>query len=314
MNYALFRKPSRYISNEINCIKKEGIVKVALCFPDTYEIGMSHIGLKILYHIINNLPDTSAERVYAPWVDYESYLREHHLPLTSQEFSRPLKEFDILGFTLQYELSYTNILNMLDLGGIPIRSENRDDSHPLVIAGGPCAVNPLPLAPFMDAFVIGDGEEVIQEILSAVRDQGSGVGDKTEVLRMLSQIEGVYVPVLHESSRQKIHRRFMENLDEAPYPDRPIVPYMQAVHDRVAIEIARGCTRGCRFCQAGMTYRPLRERSVKTVLSLAKNSLASTGYEEVSFTSLSAGDYSCLLPLLKGFNNMCAGTHTSISL
>jgi radical SAM family uncharacterized protein/radical SAM-linked protein len=314
MNYALFRKPSRYIGNEINCIKKEGIVKVALCFPDTYEIGMSHIGLKILYHIINNLPDTSAERVYAPWVDYESYLREHHLPLTSQEFSRPLKEFDILGFTLQYELSYTNILNMLDLGGIPIRSENRDDSHPLVIAGGPCAVNPLPLAPFMDAFVIGDGEEVIQEILSAVRDQGSEVGDKTEVLRTLSQIEGVYVPVLHDSSRQKIHRRFMENLDEALYPDKPIVPYMQAVHDRIAIEIARGCTRGCRFCQAGMTYRPLRERSVKTVLSLAKKSLASTGYEEVSFTSLSAGDYSCLLPLLKGFNNMCAGTHTSISL
>jgi len=315
MNYAFFRKPSRYIGSEINSIKKDGSVRAALCFPDTYEIGMSHLGLKILYHIINNMPDASAERVYAPWVDLESYLREHHLPLTSLEFSRPLKEFDILGFTLQYELSYTNILNMLDLGGIPVRSENRDDSHPLVIAGGPCAVNPLPLAPFMDAFVIGDGEEIIKEIIDLFSEyRAQNTENRKTFLESLSQIEGIYVPVIHDSSKQKITRRFVKNLDAAPYPDKPLVPYMQAVHDRVAIEIARGCTHGCRFCQAGMTYRPLRERSTDTVLSLTMKSLASTGYEEVSFTSLSTGDYSSLLPLLKGFNNVCAGTHTSISL
>jgi radical SAM family uncharacterized protein/radical SAM-linked protein len=310
MNYALFRKPSRYIDNEINAIRKEGDIKTALCFPDTYEIGMSHLGLKILYHIINSLPFASAERVFAPWIDYESYLRKHGLPLTSLEFQRPLKDFEILGFTLQYELSYTNILNMLDLGGIPVRSSERDDRYPLVIAGGPCAVNPVPLGPFMDAFVIGDGEDVIKEILNLC----SEFRNRENLLTALSKIDGIYVPSVHDSGNQKVRRRFVKNLDDVPFPDSPAVPYASIIHDRVAIEIARGCSKGCRFCQAGMTYRPVRERSLQNVLSLAQRSISKTGYEEISFTSLSSGDYSCLLPLISNFNSLCAGSNISVSL
>jgi radical SAM family uncharacterized protein/radical SAM-linked protein len=319
MNYAIFRKPSRYIGNEVNIIRKEARIKTALCFPDSYEIGMSHLGLKILYSIINNIPDASAERVFAPWVDMEKYLRVHHLPLTSLEFKRPLKDFDIVGFTLQYELSFTNILNMLDLGGIPLRSSQRNDNHPLVIAGGPCAVNPLPLAPFIDAFVIGDGEDVIKEIVEAVsesggREQEAGFKDKDCLLRELSKIEGIYVPSIHDAEGKTIRKRIVEDLDKAPYFDSPVLPYAQLVHDRVAVEVARGCTRGCRFCQAGMTYRPLRERSAETVLSIAEKSINRTGYDEISFASLSTGDYSCLLPVLQSFNHQYSNSNISISL
>ncbi len=311
MNYAMFRKPSRYIGNEINITRKEGGVKVALCFPDTYEIGMSHTGLKILYSIINNIPQASAERVYAPWEDLESYLRGNNMPLTSLEYQRPLKEFDIIGFTLQYELSYTNVLNMLDLGRLPIRSAERGDGHPLVIAGGPCTVNPLPLAPFIDAFVIGDGEDIIKEIIGAY---GESVKERGGILEALSKIDGVYVPSLHDISTQKIKRRIVEDLDHTFFPEAPPVPYTSIVHNRVAIEISRGCTKGCRFCQAGMICRPLRERSPGKVLSLAQNSISNTGFEEISFTSLSAGDYTHLLPLIKGFNRLCAKSRTSVSL
>lgn len=317
MNYSMFKKPSRYIGNEINIIRKEANVKVALCFPDSYEIGMSHIGLKTLYSIINNIHDASAERVYAPWVDYESYLRNNNLLLTSLEYERPLKDFDIIGFTLQYELSYTNILNMLDLGGMPVRSEDRGNDSPLVIAGGPCTVNPLSLVSFIDAFVIGDGEEVIKEILtvySGIKGNGSGLRNNKDTLIAISKIEGVFVPSIHDINKVTIKRRFIENLDNAPYPDSPLLPYTSIVHDRTAIEISRGCTRGCRFCQAGMTYRPARERSLENILSLAQKSIANTGYEEISFTSLSTGDYSNLLPLIRNFNNSCAGSPVSISL
>ena len=317
MNYGNFTKPSRYIGNEINIIRKDGYIKVALCFPDTYEIGMSHMGLKILYSIINNIPHASAERVYAPWTDLESWLRDNNLPLTSIDNKRPLREFDIIGFTLQYELSYANVLNMLDLGGIPIKSVERTEDYPLVIAGGPCTVNPLPLVPFIDAFVIGDGEDVIKEIIevySGVRGQGSGVKDKKSLLHALSGLEGVYVPAIHDTGTQKIRRRILHDLDKAPFPDAPLLPYTSIVHDRVAIEISRGCTKGCRFCQAGMIYRPLRERSLETVLTIAQKSILNTGYEEVSFTSLSTGDYSSLLPLIRGFNRMCSGSRTSVSL
>ncbi|MEN8264888.1 MAG: TIGR03960 family B12-binding radical SAM protein [Nitrospirota bacterium] len=310
LNFARFRKPSRYIGNEVNIVPRDGNVKVALCFPDTYEIGMSHVGLKILYTIINNIPSASAERVFAPWIDFESYIRQHDIPLASLEFQRPLSEFNIVGFTLQYELSYTNILNMLDLGGIPLNSEDRGDDFPLIIAGGPCAVNPLPLAPFIDAFVIGDGEEIIKEIV----DVYSGAGDKNDLLNALAELEGVYVPSVHDRSKKRIKRRFVEDLDQAVFPDSPVLPYTPLVHDRVAVEVARGCTRGCRFCQAGMIYRPLRERSPENVLSLAQTSLANTGYDEVSFISLSTGDYSSLLPLIKSFNKECAGSHISVSL
>ncbi|MBI4681649.1 MAG: TIGR03960 family B12-binding radical SAM protein [Nitrospirae bacterium] len=314
MNYAIFNKPSRYIGNEINIIRKDGEVKVALCFPDTYEIGMSHMGLKILYSIINNIPFASAERVYAPWLDLESWLRGNNLPLTSIDNQRPLRDFDVIGFTLQYELSYSNVLNMLELGGIPIRAEERGDDYPLVIAGGPCTVNPLPLAPFIDAFVIGDGEEVIKEIIEEVRSQKSEVRSKERLLNNLAKLEGVYVPSVHDAFKQKVKRRIVGDLDKAFFPDAPLLPYTKIVHDRVAIEISRGCTHGCRFCQAGMIYRPLRERSLENVLSLAQKSILNTGYEEISFTSLSTGDYSSLLPLIRNFNRQCSLSHTSVSL
>lgn len=315
MNFARFKKPGRYTGNEVNITRKDSEIKVALCFPDTYEIGMSHTGLKILYSVINYIPYASAERVYAPWVDFESYLRENNILLTSLENKRPLKDFDIVGFTLQYELSYTNILNMLDLGGIPLKSEDRRQDHPLIIAGGPCAVNPLPLVPFIDAFVIGDGEEVIEEIIKEVRSRrGERLLARTEVLHRLSSIEGVYVPSIHDISKQKIKRRIVGDLDRVLFPSAPIVSYIPVIHDRAVIEIARGCTRGCRFCQAGMIYRPLRERSPEKVLSLAESSIERTGYDEVSFSSLSTGDYSGLLPLIRNFNKLCSGSYTSVSL
>ena len=323
MNIAHFQKPSRYIGSEFNCarVRHDAGVKAALCFPDTYEIGMSHLGLKILYSIINNIPYASAERVFAPWVDYEKFLRQKGFLLSSLESKTPLKDFDIVGFSLQYELSYTNVLNMLDLGGIPIRAENRGDGHPLIIAGGPCTANPLPLIPFIDAFVIGEGEEVISEIIDVFKKlemQNAKCkmqnGSKEILLRELSNLEGVYVPSVHGLKGKRIKRRIVEDLDSIPFPESPIVPFASIVHDRIAIEVLRGCTRGCRFCQAGIIYRPLRERSLEKVLSLARNLISNTGYEEVSFASLSTGDYSCLLPLIKTFNRMFSNNNIAVSL
>ncbi|MEW6571204.1 MAG: TIGR03960 family B12-binding radical SAM protein [Nitrospirota bacterium] len=319
MNFSSFQKPSRYIDGEINALIRSAPVKIALAFPDVYEIGMSHLGLKILYKIINDLPYASAERVFSPWVDFESELRNTGTPLSSLESNTPLKDFDIVGFSLQYELSYTTVLNMLDLGGIPVRSEERKFSYrnrrlPFVVAGGPAAVNPAPMSAFIDAFLIGDGEEAIKEIVDTYYQwKAGGDGRRESLLKELSKLEGIYVPSVHKVNG-KIKRRFIRSLEESPYPDRPIVPYSAIVHDRLNIEVARGCSMGCRFCQAGMIYRPVRERSPDKVLELTENSLKNTGYEEVAFTSLSAGDYSCLLPVVREFNARYGKNRIALSL
>jgi len=314
-----FQKPSRYINCEVNSLHKRADIAVALAFPDIYDVGMSHLGLRILYKIINDLPYASAERAFHPWLDLEGEMKNKGILLSSLETQKPLRDFDIVGFSLQYELSYTTVLNMLSLGGIPIKSEERlKANHPLIIAGGPCTVNPLPMSSFIDAFLIGDGEETIIEILGVYRRwKKEGDNRKESLLKGLSLIEGVFIPSLHRFTDSPIHqikRRFIKSLDSTPYPDAPVVPYTSIVHDRVNIEIARGCTMGCRFCQAGIIYRPLRERSPENVLRLAENSLKNTGYEEISFTSLSSGDYSCLLPLLKEFNCRFADKKIALSL
>jgi radical SAM family uncharacterized protein/radical SAM-linked protein len=320
VNLSLFQKPSRYINNEVNAVYKEAPVKVALAFPDIYEIGMSHLGLKILYKIINDLPFASAERVFAPWIDLEAEMKAKGIMISSLESNRPLRDFDIVGFSLQYELSFTTVLNMLHLGGIPVKSEDRNISchHPLVIAGGPCTVNPIPISPFIDAFLIGDGEEAIKEIMDIFyRWKTEGDRKRDSLLRALSSIEGIYVPLIHNSesrSLSRIKRRIIRSLDESPYPDQPIVPYTSIVHDRVNIEVSRGCPMGCRFCQAGTIYRPVRERSAEKALELAGKALKNTGYEEVAFTSLSAGDYSCLLQVVKEFNRRYKKEKIALSL
>lgn len=298
-----FRRPSRYINREINAVRKDAFLRVALAFPDIYEVGMSHLGLKILYDIINGIPYACCERAFHPWLDMDEAIRESRTPLTSVESKTPLWGFDVVGFSLQYELSYSSVLNMLSLGGIPLRTAMRDASHPLIIAGGPCTVNPLPMSPFIDAFLVGDGEEAVKEIVEAVFIwKTEGDAKRQSVLEALSKIEGVYVPSVHKAGVTTVRRRVISSLDEAPYPLAPIVPYTQVVHDRINIEVSRGCTMGCRFCQAGMIYRPLRERTPEKVLQTAAESIKNTGYEEVALTSLSAGDYPALLPLIKEFN------------
>jgi len=328
VNLSLFQKPSRYINHEINAFYKESLIKVALAFPDIYEIGMSHLGLKILYNIINELPYASAERVFSPWVDLEAHMKAQSIPLASLESSTPLRDFDIVGFSLQYELSYTTVLNMLSLGGIPIKTEERISSssphgYPLVIAGGPCTVNPFPMSPFIDAFLIGDGEEAAREILdTCYLWKKDGDRKKLSLLRALADIPGLYVPSVHDNySPQDLHaerltikRRIIDSLDNAPYPVNPIIPFTSIVHDRINIEVSRGCPMGCRFCQAGIIYRPARERSLEKALDIAEKSIKNTGYEEVAFTSLSAGDYSCLLPLVREFNKKFSNRKISISL
>jgi radical SAM family uncharacterized protein/radical SAM-linked protein len=315
VNYKHFLKPSRYINSELNSIHKKAPVTVALAFPDVYEIGMSHLGMKVLYHIINKLSFASAERVFAPWTDLEEALKEQVSFLSSLESGKPLKEFDIVGFSLQYELSYTTVLNMLHLGGVPVRSAERLNTKgsPLVIAGGPCTVNPFPMAAFIDAFLIGDGEEAAPEMLQTYhRWKAGGAENKDSLLLALSEIEGVYVPSLGEKG--PVQRRYIESLEDAPFPDSPVLPFMNIVHDRINIEISRGCTMGCRFCQAGMTYRPVRERSPEKILELAERSLRNTGYDALSFTSLSSGDYSCLNYLMKEFNRKFYDRRISLSL
>jgi radical SAM family uncharacterized protein/radical SAM-linked protein len=297
---SLVSKPARYLGNEVNSIRKtpgRGRLKFCFAFPDAYEVGMSHLGLQILYHLLNEREEISCERVFAPWVDMENVLREKKVPLSSLESATPLGEFDILGFSLQYELCFTNVLNMLDLAHIPFLSKDRDDRFPLILGGGPTAFNPAPVADFFDALVIGDGEEVILEICDLALRAKEEKGGKDALLTSLSRLEGVYVPSLH-SDRKRIRKRIVSDLNTAFYPTHPIVPYMKVVHDRLSMEIARGCKRGCRFCAAGFIHRPYRERNPELVQETIKTSLGQTGYEEFSLLSLSAGDYSCIGSLL----------------
>jgi len=311
-------KPTRYMGNELNMIKKDlnqVKVKFALAFPDVYEVAMSHLGIKILYHLLNEREDTVAERVYAPWVDMEQKMREHNLPLFTLENRAKVVDFDILGFTLQYEMSYTNILNMLDLAGIPLKSKDRGEEFPLVIVGGPCAFNPEPLAPFVDVVLLGEAEAAIGELVDQYLVWKDSGASKKDLLKSLSQIEGLYIPSFYEidynddgevvkfeaknDAPEILKKRVIQNLDESYYPEKLILPYMEIVHDRVTLEVARGCTRGCRFCQAGMIYRPVRERSHERIKDLAKKLIESTGYEEISLSSLSTSDYSKIEDLAK---------------
>ena len=306
------QKPGRYTGKEFNEIVKEedaSTVKIALTFPDLYEIGMSYLGFKILYEIINKRDDALAERVFSPAVDMEKLLRERQIPVFSLETYRPLNSFDIVGFTIQHELCYSNILNLIDLGQIPLRSEERKENNPLVIAGGPGAFNPEPLSRFIDLFVIGEGEEIIGEIIEVYKRLKEKKQSRAKLLEELAHIEGVYVPSFYKVTYFKdgrvksvvpkketyysvIKKQIISDFDKAAYPLFPIVPNIDVVHDRITLEIFRGCTRGCRFCQAGMIYRPVREKSVDTLIGLAYEILAHTGYEEISLSSLSSSDYS----------------------
>ena len=302
-------KPARYTGGEFNAVHKDHAsvsVKFALVFPDTYEIGMSNLGVRILYEILNRRDDAVAERVFAPWVDMEDEMRRHGLALFAIESGRPVRDFDIVGFSLGYELSYTNVLNMLDLAGIPILASERGDDDPLVIAGGCCTFNPEPMSDFVDAFAIGEGEEIIHEIIEAFKLHRSE-GRET-LLKRLAAIEGVYVPSLYEVSYHPdgtvkevrptcpevpavVRKRLVCDLDSAEYVRAPVIPYIETVHDRISLEVMRGCSRGCRFCQAGMIYRPVRQRSPEKLVELADVLAASTGYDDISLLSLSTPDY-----------------------
>ena len=329
-------KPARYTGGEWNAQPKDSaavLCRIALAMADVYEVGMSNLGLKILYEILNRRDDIAAERVYAPWLDMEEEMRRRGIPLFSLETFREISSFDILGFSLQYELLITNTLNMLDLAGLPLHAAERTDEQPFVIGGGPCVYNTEPIADFFDFFVLGDGEEIVVEVCDALiawKKEGRPDG-RRGFLRRAARIPGVYVPsfyapeydaqgmftglcILDEAASPQIYRRVVKDLDAAPFLEKPVVPYLGIVHDRLMLELFRGCTRGCRFCQAGMAYRPVRERRPETLESLARTLFDSTGYNEMSLTSLSSADYSCLSPLVDGLLAGTQGERVSFSL
>lgn len=327
-------KPARYIGNEVNSVmkdKNEVDVRFAMCFPDVYEIGMSHLGIQILYDMFNQREDVWCERVYSPWLDLHKIMKEEQIPLFALESQDPIREFDFLGITIQYEMCYTNILQILDLSRIPIHSRDRSEADPIVIGGGPCTYNPEPLAKFFDIFYIGEGETVYDELLDAYKEYRAAGKSRIEFLERAAQIEGLYVPMFYDATYHEdgtlasfapnnehapsvIKKQMVLDVTEAPYPQAPVVPFIKATQDRVVLEIQRGCIRGCRFCQAGMLYRPTRERNVERLKQYAKAMLESTGHEEISLSSLSSSDYSELKELVTFLIDEFKGEGINISL
>ena len=311
-------KPARYIGGEVNSVMKdkdEVDIRFAMCFPDVYEIGMSHLGIQILYDMFNRREDTWCERVYSPWLDLDKVLRKKNIPLFALESQDPVRDFDFLGITIQFEMCYTNILQILDLSHIPLHAADRTEADPIVIGGGPCAYNPEPLAEFFDIFYIGEGETVYDELLDTYKAWKKSGGSRKDFLRQAARIEGLYVPQFYDATYNedgtiaaftpndpcapsKVRKQVVMDVTDAPYPMKPVVPYIKATQDRVVLEIQRGCIRGCRFCQAGMIYRPTRERSVETLKEYARTMLKNTGHEEISLSSLSSSDYSKLNELV----------------
>ena len=326
-------KPGRYSGGEVGSVykdNKEDLVRFALCFPDSYEIGMSHLGVKILYSVLNDRDDTWCERVFAPWGDFEEVMRQNNIPLFALESRDSVKDFDIIGFSLMYEMCYTTVLNMLDLAGIPFYSKDRTELFNIVVAGGACTYNPEPLADFIDIFMIGEGEELICELTALYKKCKDGHKTKAEFLRAAAQIKGLYVPSLYkvtykddgtiqsfepqDGAPAKVQKRIIKDLDSAPYPQMFVMPYCETVFDRATAEIFRGCIRGCRFCQAGFVYRPVREKSVDTIIKQSAQLCENTGYEELSLLSLSTSDHSQIEPLLSDLYDYAQANKISLSL